>query len=358
MSTIDLDELMKLADEAEKQLFDGMPEEQRKMLENANAQFEQLIKETAGISTQEEMFDLSDSQLNAVNDRLMDMLKEAMGDETYAEMMEIEKKMREKNHPSLEKVPADTVLSQAIKSTLRNAVYLNYKTDAADIPAGGTKFGGKPDVPVDFEWFRTSDGRPLAFLAQFNLNELHEYDKENELPQKGILYFFYDLEEMPWDNLEPDDKCVKVYYFGGDASELSPADFPEDIDDDCVIRQCGLSFEAVTDAPSYDDFPSVSDFPCDDYMAYASSAENALGFDPYERGDIRFKLLGYADVIQNSVLESFAYEENGDWVLLAQFDTYENEESFIMYCDGGRIYIGIKKEDLAAGNFENVKLVL
>ena len=67
---------------------------------------------------------------------------------------------------------------------------------------GATRFGGKPDVPPDFVW-PTYEGesydhvvkdRPLTFLAQFNFEELAQFDKEHLLPDHGLLSFFYETD--------------------------------------------------------------------------------------------------------------------------------------------------------------------
>lgn len=67
---------------------------------------------------------------------------------------------------------------------------------------GATRFGGKPDVPPDFVW-PTYEGesydhvvkdRPLTFLAQFNCEELAQFDKEHLLPDHGLLSFFYETD--------------------------------------------------------------------------------------------------------------------------------------------------------------------
>ena len=65
---------------------------------------------------------------------------------------------------------------------------------------GATRFGGKPDVPPDFVWPTYEDesydhvvkDRPLTFLAQFNCEELAQFDKEHLLPDHGLLSFFYE----------------------------------------------------------------------------------------------------------------------------------------------------------------------
>lgn len=47
-----------------------------------------------------------------------------------------------------------------------------------------------------------------------------------------------------------------------------------------------------------------------------------------------------------------------DWLLLFQMGTVENGDFELMFGDVGHIYFWIKKQDLAAGNFDNVWLVL
>ena len=48
----------------------------------------------------------------------------------------------------------------------------------------------------------------------------------------------------------------------------------------------------------------------------------------------------------------------GDWVLLFQMGTVEDEDFELMWGDCGCIYFWIKKQDLAAGNFDRVWLIL
>lgn len=61
-----------------------------------------------------------------------------------------------------------------------------------DLPVGASKLGGRPDLPHAQEW-PTYNGNPLAFLAQFNLAELHQYDVDSVLPPtgiRGVMYFW------------------------------------------------------------------------------------------------------------------------------------------------------------------------
>ena len=76
---------------------------------------------------------------------------------------------------------------------------------------GATRFGGKPDVPPDFVWPTYEDesydhvvkDRPLTFLAQFNCEELAQFDKEHLLPDHGLLSFFYETAMTPMTRAVP-----------------------------------------------------------------------------------------------------------------------------------------------------------
>ena len=72
-----------------------------------------------------------------------------------------------------------------------------------------SKIGGKPYLPKDFVWPYYQE-LPLSFLAQINLEEVKALDKDNLLPDKGMLYFFYELETEEW-GFKPENKgCSKV----------------------------------------------------------------------------------------------------------------------------------------------------
>ena len=55
--------------------------------------------------------------------------------------------------------------------------------------------------------------RPLTFLAQFNCEELAQFDKEHLLPDHGLLSFFYETDTQCW-GYDPKDKgSARVYWF-------------------------------------------------------------------------------------------------------------------------------------------------
>lgn len=58
------------------------------------------------------------------------------------------------------------------------------------IPVGGSKFCGRPDVPDGFEWPH-QDGEPCWFIAQFRMADVARLDTVYQLPRSGVLSFFY-----------------------------------------------------------------------------------------------------------------------------------------------------------------------
>ncbi len=61
------------------------------------------------------------------------------------------------------------------------------------IPIGESKFGGSPDVPVEFDW-PTWKNLPLSFLGQINLSTIAKNPIAALLPTEGLLSFFYNAE--------------------------------------------------------------------------------------------------------------------------------------------------------------------
>ncbi len=65
-----------------------------------------------------------------------------------------------------------------------------------ELALGTSKLGGLPDLPPQLQW-PTWNGVPLAFLAQINLAEIHQFDITKTLPASGRLSFFYDADHVP-----------------------------------------------------------------------------------------------------------------------------------------------------------------
>ena len=277
----------------------------------------------------------------------------------------------------------------ALERILKSEIRISYKENKGEaLGLAASKIGGCPSVPVDFVWPRYKgeafDGvdkeRPLSFLAQINLRDVSQYDEEGILPKSGILSFFYEYMTMKW-GFSPEDKgSARVYYFP-EETVLCRMSLPEDFEVEALVPECRVCFEQNVSLPEYVDYSKWHSQEKTDWEVYDSVREE-LGYESDGWGD-RTKLLGYADVIQNSMEEECEILRRGygtgspeeyakipsgereeirkkssDWILLFQMGTVSTESFEMMFGDCGHIYYWIRKQDLAARNFDGVWLIL
>lgn len=276
-------------------------------------------------------------------------------------------------------------IKKELEKTARNSVTLDI---GGEYKTGLTKFGGKPDVPKDFKWcyYEGESGydgevksRPLSFLAQFDLADIVKYDTDGLLPKTGLLSFFYEFESSRWGYDPKDRGCARVFYFE-DTSELSPAEFPDDLAEDMRFPEFNITACSEKSYQSYEDFLVQRD-PRSEWWEEFESAQKSLGIE--EPGECS-KLLGWADTIQGNMtrecelVSSRGYYlgdgwdnvtprdrqeaeqwANCDWLLLFQLDSILDGGNFeLIFGDAGRIYFYIRREDLEARNFDNIWLIL
>ena len=278
-----------------------------------------------------------------------------------------------------------------LETSKRNAILINYSEDEnrEKLPKGSSKIGGKPDLPKDFQWFyykgedykKIVENRPLSFLMQINCEEVHKYDKESLLPEKGMLYFFYELFTMTWGFSPQDRGSAKVFYYDGEIEDLVPVDFPEDMEKDCIIPESKINFESMNDYPidflDYYD-PDDSDEEMDrkekefekklDELGYKADTTKLLGHPELIQGEYWEECEGAAgkniyygsapikygsDEVKKSIKENAK-----DWILLMQMSELEIGDYGLYFGDSGKIYFNIRKEDLKNKNFDNVWLIL
>ena len=276
-------------------------------------------------------------------------------------------------------------IKKELEKTARNSIRLNI---GGEYSSGLTKFGGKPDVPKGFEWccFEGEDymegevkSRPLSFMAQFDLAEISQYDTDGLLPKTGLLSFFYECETAKWGYDPKDRGCARVFYFE-DTSELSPAEFPDDLAEDMRFPEFKITAGVEKSFQSYEDFLVQRDPRVCNWEEF-ESAQKSLGIE--EPGECS-KLLGWANTIQGNMtrecelVASRGYYlgdgwdnvtprdrqeaeqwANRDWLLLFQLDSILDDGNFeLFFGDGGRIYFYIRREELEKRNFDNVWLIL
>lgn len=358
----DMDEIMKKAEEAEKELLGSLSEEQKNLLANA----EKMMSEMMGVSDISELMSLSPKEQKKRAKEMNRQLFEMMGI-TEEDAM----RMDRENRKSAERKPARTTTEvsesvvEQLKPFMKNAIYIEPIYEERTIETASSKIGGKPDMPENFVWYRNESDEPLTFLMQINCAEIHEYDKDGVFPEKGMLYFFYDIENQPWESDDQDGKGYAVYYYDGDLSLLVPTDFPDEYapeecccygyaDMNCIVDEIAVRFFSKNDLPSYEDHENLCGNVNFNYDEYDNAKTAILGYDTSEYSEDYFKLGGYSDVIQCGLTEEF----DEDYVQLCQLSTFESDNCGFMFGDGGNLYFYISKSDLAEKRFDKVKISL
>ena len=258
---------------------------------------------------------------------------------------------------------------QASGAYLRRAIYA--RTDLeTEVPVGGSRLGGVPDFPAELQWFCRDSGRPLSFLGQINLQEVSPLDEAHELPDRGLLYFFYDYSQedggMPWGFDPADRDGFRAYWYDGPMDALSPRQAPEDLDEELIFPQAALQFSAGEELPDPDsDLLLTADLPdeeTEDFFDYLDEIE--------EPGT---KLLGHARCqqygmeLQCASVTQGNYLGNGEnflsnpelakpWRLLFQLDS--EDDANMMWGDCGMLYFWMRQEDLQARRFDRAWMIL
>ncbi len=286
-------------------------------------------------------------------------------------------------------------LGEALERLLKNRIRVEYHPVEEKLPLGCSKFGGAPHLPEGFQWpwyhgeklgysggefVTTAADCPLSFLCQINLAEAAPLDRDGLLPKSGLLSFFYELDSQPWGYSPEHRGGARVYYFPEEAS-LAEAAFPAELEEDFHLPELALNLEAAPCLPDWSDLeilaPELPELLGGDYDRY-DGLKKEMGC----QSEFASHLLGYSDVIQNPMGPEcervargydcghgpvgLSTEEEaeiaaaaGDWVLLFQMGTVDDGEDFeLMFGDCGCVYFWIRRQDLAAGNFDRVWVIL
>lgn len=160
----------------------------------------------------------------------------------------------------------------------RNSIRIQLSSASEDsINIGQSKVGGQPDLPPGIKWPEWTPpliprkpgllaklfGRkqetpqepkpiPHAFIAQFNLSETAPFDTEKQLPDSGMLYFFYDAYESPWGYDPTHRGGWKVLYYDGDLSQLARTAPPAEQDKHSIFTPCKVQFSSEMMFPSWE----------------------------------------------------------------------------------------------------------
>jgi uncharacterized protein YwqG len=258
--------------------------------------------------------------------------------------------------------------AETLERLLKPAIRIWHAPSETPAPIGVSKLGGDPDLPPDFIWSEWN-GTPMAFLAQFRLDELAPHDIENLLPPTGMLYFFYEAQEQPWGGDIEDEGGWRVFHYTGQVSDLVRTPPPKNIPEYSRFREIPVRFEQRYMLP-FDGgeletlAPELGELIEEEWEAYTELA-NRLA--KVEEDTPKHWLLGYhasiqdtasAEVVQTllGLLWDDALAQIDEWVLLLHLDTDDATE--MMWGDAGTLYFWIHQDDLAARRFDKVWMIL
>jgi hypothetical protein len=120
---------------------------------------------------------------------------------------------------SLDRLPpllqplADSVLKLA-----RSSVSLVAERVQNTLPLTASKFGGVPYLPEGKTWPNCRSGKPMTFVGQLNFGDISEIIAARnqalppEMPTRGILCFFYDMETMTAGFEKGDEDCCRFLW--------------------------------------------------------------------------------------------------------------------------------------------------
>jgi len=242
-------------------------------------------------------------------------------------------------------------LQEQLIALLRPAIALSAtRADDALIPLGASKFGGAPDVPTGFEWPMWNE-KPLGFLAQINLEEVAPLDVENQLPESGLLSFFYDFEDWPYGERE-DEGSWKVLHV---ESALERAIISEDFGKVAPIKTASIAFDVLPDVPKhpyYINGEQLEDWPQEEKYSWWAFVKMLPPLSLH-------LMLGYPTPVQDDArLEAANTTGRGtlnDWHLLLQVDT--DDEIDFMWGDAGAMFYLVHRDELEKHDFTQTWLI-
>jgi uncharacterized protein YwqG len=253
---------------------------------------------------------------------------------------------------------------------------LNYALDEV-IPIGGSKMGGSPDVPEGFEWPLWNDV-PLMFIAQIRVSDAKPFDEENLLPERGLLYFFFDQEafgNLSYQETLEANGTYQVFYLNDEHTPLVRMSHPL-VDKNSAYeiheyQSALVRFEADLSLRFESNLFNPETFQLG--IATLTPEEKEHYFDctsasAQENPQPTHQMLGHENDIQfgyQSAKHAQAAWQIGqpeDWILLLQVDTddavRDQKHPGFLWGDVGLIYYWMNKNDLKSGRTDRVWLDL
>lgn len=251
-----------------------------------------------------------------------------------------------------------------LKAVMKPSLRLRTQPLEGEPTIGESRIGGLPDLSKETIW-PTCEGVPLMFLAQINLGDIASYEISSVLPREGILSFFAldpHSDITPFTAIgsgviEEKKTCEVIYSL---ENSLERRDAPGDI---TLLEQCSILISRE------DTFPPIESAMYESLSLEAEAASALLEVveGVYMDDETIHRMFGYPNQVQGDLYalaqryfdkawedpnwETLA-ERGKDLILLFQIDSDEN--TGIMWGDGGTLYFFVKPEDLVKRDFSDV----
>ena len=253
-----------------------------------------------------------------------------------------------------------------VEALLKPAIKINKKTSIGGSKLGLSRFGGTPDLPLGMDW-PTFAGNSLIFLAQINLEEIKMYDIDNELPDKGIIYFFIHSDKPDAEEQVVSDNKKRYRVLYSENNELKNIDFPKEFTSEYHFKPVRMEFQSFYTFPSGEtlEIESLEEEDRDNSYIFNDEYGNHEGE----------QVLGYTMPIQCDVTHNWAFSyldfkthklneaDNAKIdAIRPEFVTLLQVSMENFYIGFDRIvtaigYFGITKDDLKNKNFDKAILV-
>ena len=250
-------------------------------------------------------------------------------------------------------------LGDQLLDLLRFKIRLDIHIFAAD--PGVSKYGGDPDVPINFKWpfWR---GEPLNFLLQINLADLKHFE-DNQIPFKeGLLHVFFNASQETNDKngwkitYTNEKKLVKMKNPLNKTNRSVVLTLFKDIS---LPTPWAKHVREILPSGKQSNYESLYKELFD--LNFHKTSHWMFGF-PFELAgpgmELKVELAS-----KNIDLMNFSEDEKkkilqlkeDNWVLL--FLLGSDSRQGWSWQQGGILYIWINKNDLKEGNFENVMVL-
>lgn len=260
-----------------------------------------------------------------------------------------------------------------LEPKLKHAITMDLeRVEEHQLGLGQSKLGGLPDLPKGQRWPMYKGGA-MSFVGQINLEEIAEYDLDKRLPERGMLYFFYDAAQEAWGTEPSDKEASRVIFYEGELDGLETVAAPEDLEDEAIFWPARITFASKINMPDYEsDLLYDVDLADEEYELY-SQLDEMISDEEYLN-----KILGHANSVQSGMELECELVRNGlsgdssgfkspkakalkrhieSWHLLLQVDS-NDETCNMLWGEAGRLFFWIREEDLRQRNFDAAWLIL